>query len=510
MEQLPLWDSTPTDSARRSIPLLSKSRFGYGLQCHKRLYLELYAKHLAEPWDPMTLALFEAGKKVGRVARGRFAGGVAVTDDGRQHEEAVRQTADALRQPGTRAIYEAAFTYDGLRLRVDILAATGDGAWDLIEVKSSSGYREDYLPEIGIQLYVVEGAGVPVRRACLLYVNSQYVFEGLPYDLEQLFTLRDLTTQARDARPGLLTRLEAMRVPLWASEPPEIPVGPQCKRPYLCPFYSHCHSDGPQHPLEYLPRVGPKLFRALRDAEIDDIRDIPEDFDGLSDLHRRIRASVITGRVHADPELKRALTALHPPVHFLDFETCNPALPRFPGTRPFQQVPFQWSDHVLLPDGSLEHRGYLHVEETDPREPLVESLVQSLGGDEGPIVVYSGFEERIIRSLADDLREWRHDLLAIVESRMVDLLELIRSHYYHPEFRGSFSIKDVLPALIEDLDYDDLEIREGGQAATAFVEMIDAGTPPHRKLELEKGLLAYCHRDTEAMVRLFKKLREDG
>jgi hypothetical protein len=125
-------------------------------------------------------------------------------------------------------------------------------------------------------------------------------------------------------------------------------------------------------------------------------------------------------------------------------------------------------------------------------------------------VVYSGFEERIIRSLAEDLPEWKPDLLAIVESRMVDLLELIRSHYYHPEFRGSFSIKDVLPALIEDLDYDDLEIREGGQAATAYVEMIDEGTPEPRKRKLEEALLAYCHRDTEAMVRLFQKLKEDG
>src|SRR6266850_8261723 len=123
--------------------------------------------------------------------------------------------------------------------------------------------------------------------------------------------------------------------------------------------------------------------------------------------------------------------------------------------------------------------------------------------------MYSGFEERIIRSLADDLPAWREDLLKIVESRIVDLLELIRSHYYHPEFRGSFSIKDVLPALIDDLDYEDLEIREGAQAATAFVEMIDPGTPGPRRIQLEKALRAYCHRDTEAMVRLFQKLRED-
>jgi len=149
------------------------------------------------------------------------------------------------------------------------------------------------------------------------------------------------------------------------------------------------------------------------------------------------------------------------------------------------------------------------VEDTDPRPPLVESLVRALGS-EGPIVVYSGFEERIIRSLADDLEVWREDLLKIVESRIVDLLELIRSHYYHPDFRGSFSIKDVLPALIEDLDYDGLQIQEGSQAATAFIEMMDPETSRSRRLELEDALRAYCNRDTEAMVRLFQKLREDG
>src|SRR6185503_17753294 len=195
MEQLPLWDAPPTAPPRRSIPLLSKSRFGAGLQCHKRLYLDLYApKELAERWDPMTRALFETGKKVGLVARDRFRGGVAVNDDYRQHDEAVRETAAALKAPDTPAIYEAAFTHDDVRVRVDILAAAGNGEWDLIEVKSSSGYREDYLSEIAIQLYVVEGAGVRVRRACLLHVNSQYVFEGMPYDLERLFSLREVTT----------------------------------------------------------------------------------------------------------------------------------------------------------------------------------------------------------------------------------------------------------------------------------------------------------------------------
>ncbi len=509
MEQLPLWSAQPASAPRQSIPLLSKSRFLAGLQCSKRLYFECYHYTLRDLLDPATKALFEAGARVGMVARGLFSGGVRIQDDRSGHEDAVRRTAEALVRPETKAIYEAEFKHDQVRVRVDILASAGGGVWDLIEVKSSSGYKEDYLPDLGIQLYVLEGAGVRVRRACIVHVNSQYVYQGGDYVLERLFTLRDLTTQAREAIPTLRAQLEAMRVPLWASEPPEIAVGPQCKRPYVCPFYSRCHRNEPDHPLDHLPRMNPKLLRALRDADIADIRDIPEDFDGLSDLHRRIRASVITGRVHSDPQLREALEKLRPPIHFLDFETCNPALPLFVGTRPFQQVPFQWSDHVLQADGTLEHRGYLHVEGTDPRRPVVESLLRSLG-QEGPIVVYSGFEERILRSLAEDLPEWRDDLLAIVQSRLVDLLELIRSHYYHPKFKGSFSIKDVLPAMIEDLDYEDLEISEGSQAATAFVEMIDKETAGPKKEELAKALRAYCHRDTEAMVRLFQKLTEAG
>ena len=178
------------------------------------------------------------------------------------------------------------------------------------------------------------------------------------------------------------------------------------------------------------------------------------------------------------------------------------------GTRPFQQVPFQFSDHVILPGGSLEHHSFLHQDERDPRRPLVEALLKTLGR-EGPIVVYSGFEARIVRTLAEEVPERAEELLAVVD-RMVDLLELIRSHYYHPRFDGSFSIKNVLPALIEDLDYDDLVIREGSQAATAFIEMIDQETPEPKRGELRGALYAYCERDTEAMVRLYQKLREGG
>jgi hypothetical protein len=216
---------------------------------------------------------------------------------------------------------------------------------------------------------------------------------------------------------------------------------------------------------------------------------------------------VVTGTPHADPELPRRLRALTFPLHFLDFETCNPALPLYPGTRPFQQVPFQWSHHAIARSGDVTHTGYLHRSRSDPRLPLAESLADTLE-DAGTIVVYSGFEERIIRSLAEDFPAMAPRLVPLADDRIVDLLELIRAHYYHPDFRGSFSIKDVLPALVPGFGYRDLVIREGAQAGAAFLEMIDPATPGSRSAELHDALQAYCRRDTEAMVRLYQALQE--
>lgn len=503
--QLPLWDEA-SPRGRERIPLLSKSRFGAGLQCHKRLYLECYHRDLMEPLGPGRKALLDAGIRVGLVARNRWPG-LWIEEDHFHHDQAVERTARALRDPSVAALHEAAFTFEGIRVRVDILARGDRGGWDLIEVKSSASVKEEYLPDVGIQLHVVEGCGVAVRRAGLLHINNRYVYPGGPYDLERLFVWRDQTDAARELGPRIVESLAAMREPLRASAPPDIQPGVQCDRPYRCPFHTHCHADGPEHPIGDLPRAGARLLDALRALRIKDIRDIPDEFDGLSELQQRVRECVRTGTVFADPELRQRLGSLAYPIHFLDFETCNPALPLYPGTRPFQQVPFQWSDHAISKSGPVTHAEFLQDAKADPRLPLAEALSDSLA-DAGTIVVYSGFEERIIRSLAEEFPQLAPQLLPLVEERMVDLLELIRRHFYHPEFRGSFSIKDVLPALVPGVGYKDLSIRDGGQAGAAYVEMVDPATPPARREEIRKALRAYCRRDTEAMVMLFQTLQE--
>jgi len=504
MNQLPLWGGST--ARRSSIKLLSKSRVTAGLQCPKRLYLECYESEKRDPIDPGRQALFDAGRQVGEVARGRFPGGVRMEEDPLLHDKASRDTAAAMANPATRAVYEAAFTFGDIRVRVDILARDGS-AWDLIEVKSSTGFKEEYLADIAVQAHVVRGSGVALNRACLLHVNNQYTWRGGPYDLDSLFAIQDLTEAAWAAVPSLLEKIEEMREPLWATEPPPVPVGPHCEKPYRCPFFDHCHADGPEHPITDLPRLTPKLYRTFAEASIEEIGEIPEDFDGLSELQRRVRDCVVRGEPFTHPALVPALQAIRHPIHFLDFETCNPALPIIPGTRPFQQMPFQYSDHVLEEDGTLHHRGYLHPDRSDPRPRLAEELIEAIDG-EGSIVVYSGFEARVIRSLAEAIPKLHDRLLPLVEHRMVDLHHLIHEHYYHPKFRGSFSIKGVLPVLVEGLDYRDLTIKEGSQAAGAFMDMTNPATPAAKRDALREGLLAYCHRDTEAMVRLFQTLKE--
>jgi hypothetical protein len=507
MSQLSLWDNSPT--RRTSVRALSKSRVMAGLQCLKRLYLEAYHYDEKDKMDPGRLAILDAGRYVGQVARGRYPGGIVVDEDPMNHDQAVRQTVAALPDSGPSAIYEAAFTHGQIRARVDILARGGRKTWDLIEVKSSSGFKEEYLSDIAVQVHVAEGSGVPIGRAVLLHVNNQYVWPGGDYDLDALFAEQDLTEDTRALIPRLLERIETMRGTLQATAAPEVAVGPHCRKPYPCSFYDYCHESTPEHHVADLPRLSPKIYRALLGADILDIRDIPEEFDGLSDLQWRVRNCVVKGEPYSHPDLKTALDGVRYPVHFLDFETCNPAIPIIPGTRPFQQTPFQWSDHVLDAGGALHHRSYLHTDRTDPRRRLTEDLLDALDGD-GSIVVYSEFEARVIRTLAEALPSLADRLLPLVERRMVDLHHIIHAHYYHPDFHGSFSIKNVLPVLVAGLDYSDLDIREGSQAAGAFAMMTDPNTPAADRRRLREGLLAYCRRDTEAMLRLFQTLKENS
>jgi len=488
-----------------TIPLLSKSRFAAGLQCPKRLYLECYSPDLAEPPDISQQAVMDTGIAIGRLARQTFPEGRLIAEPYYQHDAAVTTTLKALADESVPATYEAAFTFDSVRIRADVLSRNPDGTFDLVEVKSSTSAKEEHIPDVGIQLHVLEGSGITVRRACLLHIDNTYVYEGGPYDLGKLFQLEDVTDRARNfMQLEVPLSLAEMKKILRRENPPDLEIGRQCSNPYRCEFYGHCRKGAPEHHIEQLPRVTSGLIQALLAAGIRDIRDIPEGFPGLSGTQLRVRDCVIRGRPHVGADLAAALGGAEHPLHFLDFETFGQALPVYRGTRPYQAIPFQWSLHVRDSAGNLSHHSFLHDGDGDPREAFVLSLLDAIEL-QGTIVVYTGFEQSRLRELAATFPQYSDRLMGLC-GRMLDLHAVIRDHYYHPGFHGSYSMKAVLPAVVPELGYDDLEIREGGHASVAFARMISPETEESERRRLRQALLDYCRRDTEAMVRIIDAL----
>ena len=486
-------------------PLLSKSRFLAGLQCLKRLYLDCHHRELADPVEAGQQAIFDTGTAVGELARLRFPGGALIEEQYFEHSQALRSTQTLLSDASVPALYEPAFTFREVRTRVDVLRRSGRQGFDLIEVKSTTRAKDEHIPDVAIQMYAVEGSGIPIKRAYLMHIDKTYVYRGGDHDPGRLFSLKDVTDQVRayatDKMPNDLARMwESLRL----TETLDIETGRHCTIPYPCPFFGHCHRGEPERPVSELPGLRQGGYNRLEASGIRDIGRIPADFAGLSGVQRRVRDSVVTGRPFVGPNLASKLAEISFPAGFLDFETLISAVPMYVGTRPFQAIPFQWSLHVRDSDGGLRHSSFLDDGPGDPRERFITSLLEAVPS-QGTIVVYSGYEERMMKELAREFPRYETPLLALCE-RAVDLLRLIRGSYYHPDFYGSFSIKSVLPALVPDLAYDDLEIPEGLAATAAYARLIAGGAPQSEEAKIKESLLAYCERDTEAMVRIYEAL----
>ena len=239
---------------------------------------------------------------------------------------------------------------------------------------------------------------------------------------------------------------------------------------------------------------------------VESIHEIPDDFE-LSEIQRRAAARVQTGEPWFSPELGEVLGGLTYPLYFMDFETVNPAIPRFSGMRPYDQMPFQWSVHVLSqPGATLEHHEFLATDTNDPRREFITSLCFVLGKS-GSIVVYSAFESQRLSELAAWMPEFAEPINAI-QARLFDLLPIVRKHVYHPAFAGSYSLKYVLPALVPQMTYEGMAVGNGTEAGVAWEKLVRGGLDQVERDKIRKALLDYCGQDTLAMVRLVESLRQ--
>lgn len=485
---------------------LSKSRFQKGLQCPRALWLSVHEPGSAAPVTESKQWTFDQGTEVGMLAQQLFEGGVEVADDYRHQREALATTKRLMDQ-GADVLYEPAFYFDGVLVRVDVLVRAGE-AWDLFEVKSSSKLKPEHVTDAAVQTYVVEGCGLTVRQASIVHLDTSYVYEGGEHDLARLFAIEDVTTEARAFMPEVPRLLESFRTMLEGPEP-ELRVGKQCTTPYECDFSARCHAFLPaEHPISNLPRLSESMLHALLDLGVTCIRDIPEDFSGFSAPQARTIAAIKRGEPVVQRDgLARALGALSWPVYHLDFETIMPALPLWPGTRPYQQIPFQYSIHVHQQDGTFEHREYLHACGTDPRRQLAEQMLAGLG-EAGSVTHYTGFERQRLSELAVALPDLAARIEAVID-RLFDLEPVIKEFTAHPEACGRTSIKYVLPAWCPDMSYDGLAIADGQTASVAYLKAARGMLSAEEVEQLNANLLEYCGQDTFAMVRLLERLREE-
>jgi len=486
---------------------LSKSKFMAGRQCLKRLHLSIHAPELAAQPDESDQAIIEQGREVGLLARQMFPGGVAV--ESKSREEAIRATQELIGNRDATAIFEGAFESQNVFVRVDILHRRQDRRWRLIEVKSTTEVKDHHLEDVAIQHRVVTRSGVDLAASCLAHVSRDYVYEGGPIDASCFFRIRNLTRQVEKLQAELTAQLRSEFRVLAMPEAPNIPAGRHCSNPFTCEFFDHCNPPIPEDHILRLPRIHASTVAKLVALGVQSIHDIPEDYP-LTGRLRRACASVQMRKPWFSPEIGEELRKLKYPLYFADFETVNPALPRFAGMRPYDQLPFQWSVHVQREQGAVpEHFEFLATDRSDPRQAFISALCDVLG-DHGSIVVYSQqFESQRLLDLASWLPEFSKRINKI-QRRLWDLLPIVRDYVYHPAFGGSYSLKSVLPALVPEMTYEGMEVGDGHAAGLAWESMVCGELNGDESQRISKALLDYCGQDTLGMVKLIEKLQHES
>jgi hypothetical protein len=448
--------------------------------------------------------VFDSGTKVGELAQQLFPGGVLVPYEGLSFTKQVAQTGTAL-VSGETTIYEATFVHDEVLVKVDILHKADDG-WELYEVKSSTGCKNVYLDDIAIQWHTVTGSGLPLVRAYLVHINNSYVRRGT-IDVQGLFTLFDVTDESR-ARQQMVTDEVQQQKGMLTGDEPCIGIGPQCDNPYPCDFKQHCWADIPKPSIFDLCDIGrPNVFELYQQGIVR-LEDL-----SVSSLGWRQQLHVnglLQKKNHLDlPALRAFLDGLWFPRCHLDFETTYMTpVPLFNGTRPYEQIPFQFSLHIEDAAGAeVRHVEFLADGDADPQEAFMQALTASLPENACILTWNKTFETSRLKDLARRMPHWQ-PAVDIIIPNVRDLMQPFKDKsFYHWQFEGSYSIKKVLPALVDGLSYDGMGVSNGEEASLTWLRLRNV-VPAEEKVMLRKALLDYCRLDTLAMVKILEKMRE--
>jgi len=446
--------------------MISKSDYMLFLKHPAWLWVKKHDPSKIPPVDDATQAMFDAGHAFEPYVESLFPEGVVLGfSDYDEYRSLPVRTQQAL-ESGAQVLFQPRFEWNEFTCISDIVSVVEGNTVDLYEIKSSTKVKPEHLYDLAFQKVVLEGNGLSVRNVSVIHVNNQYVRHGEinPHELTAFDDVTDKVNEIATKTPGYMQA--AVQVVNAATMP---------------------------DPNPNLTKLGAKAewLQIYENIFPPELTVWPEDT--APTINRAAIADFLQGLTY--------------PLYFLDYETMSGIIPYFDGQRPYQQVPMQYSLHILRsPDAELEHREFLHRDNSDPARPLVEQLVEDIGTEGSVIVWFEGFEKSRNAELGEMFPQYKEAMLAI-NDRVVDLIIPFKQKWYDdPRFEGSASIKKVLPVLCPELSYKTLGIQEGGSAQRLWMEAVLDGTRASEKERILADLLEYCGLDTLAMVEIYRKL----
>lgn len=485
---------------------ISKSLYCNYIQCKKMIWLNKYKPE--EYIETKNEGVLQNGNEVGDLARSYF-GNYSLVKYNEVLIKMIMETKEFLKQ-NKKIICEASFKFDNLFASIDILKVDDDGV-SIYEVKSSSELKDIYKDDASFQAYILKKLGYKVKSVNVMHINDSYILKG-DLDLKDFFITEDITDIAKTKEKEIEVNVKEINEILDNEKEPKIDIGPHCFKPYDCPFFKYCTKHLPEKNVFGVSGINKnKKFNFYNEGKVS-YKDLEKE-DITDKALEQIEFELYDKEPKIDKdEINKILSSLKYPLYFLDYETCQLAIPIIDGTKPNQQLAFQYSLHIIKDENSkLEHKEFLgDIDDKDFVKKFAESLIKDIP-DNGSVIVYNkSFEPARNREIAKIYPEYKEDLERI-NSNMVDFMEPFKyRHYYTKEMQGSYSIKYVLPALYPDdpsLDYHNLPlVHNGGEASESFLSM--KGKTKEEKQEIRNGLLVYCKLDTLAMVKIYEKFKE--
>jgi Domain of unknown function(DUF2779)/Domain of unknown function DUF83 len=487
---------------------ISKTHYTRWRGCAKNAWLSIHKPELFSGIElsEYDRSVMESGIEVEQVARNLFSGGVLVTGS---PAEARRSTAELVAQ-GTSTLFQAQFERDQLLAAIDVLRCDSkSNEVSIYEIKSSTKVKEEHIYDLAFQVMLLRMHGFNVGRAFLIHLNPDYVRQG-DLDIQQLFITVDMTgridlisgevaTEIRDARKYLLAEAELK--------------GP-CSCIYRgranhCSTFVYSNPDVPSYSVHDISHIGnsPNKLRALIDAGVFSLGDVPEHIVLNASQKTQVRVYRSGETVIEKEAIERELAGLAFPLHFIDYETFSPALPRFTNYSPHDRIPVQYSLHIVgAPTEEPIHRDFLFVGSNDPTADFLSSLQQHVGSFGAIIVWNKTFESQVNDAIARRVPEAKNYGVDFYD-RLYDLKDIFSKQYFvHKNLYGKVSIKQVLPVLAPELSYSALKIQDGTSAATAWSKIMSGELSEKECADLREQLKKYCSMDSYGMYAIWRAL----